>query len=904
MKLKILLFFMATIFLIRCNDSSDYDLLSLRGSNTLNLGERYYEIAREGSVRQVNIPTGSPSPQATTLPVGQFVSIAEINPRYFVIANYVSLLLLDRMKSTLCVIGPEHINKSNEITIDATSKNSNIKLGIYNPTGVFVDEKGELYVANYKGNNILRGEINPKNCSVKFVASYTSSNTGGPENVFVDSGRDILVSANYDQGTVTAFRVSDGTEVWSSNVGQAHGVSILGDIVYATGLTERKLYKLSLKDGKILASKGALGWDPTNGQFMWPTSIFPLDSEFLVVSDAQTGFISTVSSQTLEAVRFTGGNGPSFDLFNYPYSAVPYSNGVAVVSANRGQILFLDSSVVRVVEDFRLVEDGWPEYAKKSKPFGAEWEGYVAEGGSPLSIGSKSYKLGFGQLHPEKSGPILRVPDTSTLYNFGSYIYFLQGSNLSDELSVFFSSSSTSLIGVVSKPGKPSLILSRLIPVDSWLIDDAIVSWSGEALQLEDIKKDFLLRANDFYHRLEKKTWLTKEDLFQTWNYEEGYKNIAYEKYLQYLDRVFRTYFGREFKLVYDRCSTSHCDIEELQAAARKYYSEAIALPYVNIDEFVLVGMASGVSFQQAENESKSVVFDGCGAGKWYPGHGFRALETKTLDDYYAALDMQSSELCISKSDRRDLSIQSISFGWYDANEVAKSIEVFGSDGSGSAENEQSLGVFRLAPPFQIGGYVFSSIGLENTGNFKSIRIRLLQGGAQNRLLLRSLTVSERQPQRALSSLSELVGDISRRIRYGTGTTRLPNEARRTLSMAAGEFQRAQSAHSGNYALMFVAELGEHANWEVFDLEALDGRLHTVVEVAGAGGIKTYDPTIGITYECGVEELIGGNCSYDAAVRAGMVNPVLSVFEGAGFFYGANIIRTYKDAQELLDLYL
>lgn len=154
------------------------------------------------------------------------------------------------------------------------------------------------------------------------------------------------------------------------------------------------------------------------------------------------------------------------------------------VSANRGQILFLNDSVDSVIKEFRFEGHRWPSFAKKQSPFGADWVGYVSEGPNRLSIDNSEFKLGFGHLYPESAGPVLRVPNIATLYNRGSYMYFLQGANVAPELSFFFSSSSPTLIGIARRPNKPSLILSREIPVDSWLVGETIVNIAGTVLQL------------------------------------------------------------------------------------------------------------------------------------------------------------------------------------------------------------------------------------------------------------------------------------------------------------------------------------------------------------------------------------------------------------------------------------
>lgn len=89
---------------------------------------------------------------------------------------------------------------------------------------------------------------------ISYQGEIKTSNTIGPENVYVTDDGKYLASANYDGSDVTLFELTSFKqykEIWNATeIGQAHGVTIKDSFVYATGLTERKVYKLDIRDGK------------------------------------------------------------------------------------------------------------------------------------------------------------------------------------------------------------------------------------------------------------------------------------------------------------------------------------------------------------------------------------------------------------------------------------------------------------------------------------------------------------------------------------------------------------------------------------------------------------------------------------------------------------------------------
>jgi len=534
-------------------------------------GGQFYELTSNAKFQKIELKRDDKEIVKSPLASEQYVSVAPIGSRYFVIANYGSLIILDRRNAKICTVAVLGVPKR------------------FNPTGVFYAADGLLYVANYKGNNILRGAVNPVECVFQYHDEYSSSDTGGPENVYVNIRRKILVSANYDAGTVTAFDLADRRQLWVAKISQAHGVTFSGAWVYATGLTDRKIFRLDPSSGQIMASRGEMGWNVGKNQYLWPTTVYAAGRE-LVVADAHTGFIAFLDPGTLRVTRYMGGNGPTYGRFNYPYAAVPIPGGLVILSTNRRHIVVLDPEGTNVLQEFRFDENLWP--ATSGEVFGRNWLGYIGVGATPIRVGGRLFFPGYGHLHPVAAGPIFRLPDIDTLYNLNEYIYFVQTVSAGDGRDLVFSSSSRTLLEVVTRPGLPVMLLSHKIPLDSWVVGSAI--WNGNGLvgSLADIGRKFERRASVVASLLKTKGWLPAWELYKI-SEDAGWSEVDYVDFCRRFDSVFVSDEGRRFKAVYDDCDQLDCDLFALGGAAQAYYAGIKNAKYVNIDEYALVGMLS-----------------------------------------------------------------------------------------------------------------------------------------------------------------------------------------------------------------------------------------------------------------------------------------------------------------------
>lgn len=965
-----------------------------------------------------------------------YVSIAPLANEKYVLANYANLILLDRKEASLCKLSAQ-----DNAGVAIQSKSGDATL--YNPTGVYTGPDGRVFVANYKADNILVGRVDVANCTFVVESTFSAPETKGPENVVVDKESDLLISANYDSGTVVAFKLDSGEKVWVASVPQAHGVTVSGGKVYATGLTERKIYELDRQSGAILRSKGSIGWDPMAAQYMWPTSIYPLANGNIIVSDPQSGYVSVLDPKTLDVLHYTGGNGPAQNLLNYPYAAVPNGKELIVLSSMRGSILFLNQKNMDVAEKFSFAKEHWPGSSAVLPVFGGDWSNYEDMSGFSMKLAGRDYRLGFGNLHPLEGGAVFKVPDISSLFNPSNYIYFMQGYSAGN-VGLMFSSSTWTLLATVSKPGNPDILLPKFISIDSWKVGDNLVSGSRGDLPFKYLVDEVQETADAYYQYLGKKGWVDAEHLYSLLNF--AVMGLDYSTFQTYLHQAFISPAGREFKLIYDQCLAGSCDRQRLSDAARRYYREAAGYSYLAMDEFYLVGMVSGVSTDQFAEVG--VDYDDCGSGRYYdgyglqalitpalddylsavdlahssvclsvkgqgvvrglevvwndvatvpksieiygstgadasqwklirefdsikvaerngyavsnfsfgkaevysrlqlkvidggiqnrlimrqanpvieevagvlrepegpfefvgcpgastyPGYGIEALNTSTLNDYFSSVSTEQSSVCFSNSSGGELS--GLSFGWYSAGEVGELVELFGSK-SKDFKSEVSLGKYSVSSTYDISGFVFSNVSVKSKGNYPHYRIKLLKGEGQNRLILRSLTplYSPSVPG-GDGELHRIAAAVSAEFDYGEGVSKVVSEGGRSLADIEKVISSSDDAHCGNYALVFVNRLPKNASWRVFDLSTRDGRVHSVVEVKRNERVFVYDPTLGVEYRCTLDSMINGKCNYSADLSYYQVNPVLQVFRGAGFFYGAQINRVYSSSEDLMSAY-
>lgn len=210
------------------------------------------------------------------------------------------------------------------------------EVDVWMPTGVFYDPvMGYLYIANYGGHDVLQVTFDPISNQIQLVNRFTHSQMVSPENVSVTPDGKYVAVADYDGNMAFLFDQS-GNIVWSYVVPFAHGITIVGDYVYATSLGDKAIYKLELSTGALVLKNGSVGWGENN--YIWPTDILEHNGQLLVV-DAHQGTITTINTDLVQVAR-NGANALASTCFNLPY-------GLAIC----GNSLFMaDTYNYRIVE--------------------------------------------------------------------------------------------------------------------------------------------------------------------------------------------------------------------------------------------------------------------------------------------------------------------------------------------------------------------------------------------------------------------------------------------------------------------------------------------------------------------------------------------------------------------------
>lgn len=208
---------------------------------------------------------------------------------------------------------------------------------LWNPTGVFFDSEGELlYVANYHGSNVLVCKVRDDN-SVEVIKTISDADMVSPENVCVKNHK--VAVADYDGSRLFLFD-ENGKLEWKKESGLAHGVTMSNDRIFVTSLMDRKISCYDYK-GRLIRETGQIGYEGKDS-FMWPTAIeYHDEGRQLLVTDAHTGRIYCYNDQ-LKYQSSIGGNGPSNNTFNFPYSTVIAEKSIYVCDVFKRRILKLN----------------------------------------------------------------------------------------------------------------------------------------------------------------------------------------------------------------------------------------------------------------------------------------------------------------------------------------------------------------------------------------------------------------------------------------------------------------------------------------------------------------------------------------------------------------------------------
>lgn len=394
---------------------------------------------RTGTIESIDFSASTPRSlqlDSVRLPMTNLVSAAQVDSDHLAIVDYGNLYCLRISTNRVSVVGrPPDLR------------------GLWNPTGLAVGN-GRLYIANYKGNNIVEGVLDCVKADLRVTSVISSQDSISPENVAISSNGKFLVSANYDGDGVTAFlRGPNGwSQLWfAKDIGLAHGVAIIGDKVYATGLKDRKIYRLSLSSGRVIGSRGSQGPDPLKNQYLWPTGLLNYRGT-LLLTDAHTGYVCSIRLDSLATDICFGGSKGGRSGFNMPYGLSLFNGNLLVVSTYSSRILELapdfTSRRIRAGRDWYWIgsrpvnPDFQDDFLPPTRPFPDN--SYALTCVMPLWL--SRYTCSYAGL-VTANGTFLRFPDAGSILPDLSYYYFVQSflGNSADDAYFFSPQTSTAL---------------------------------------------------------------------------------------------------------------------------------------------------------------------------------------------------------------------------------------------------------------------------------------------------------------------------------------------------------------------------------------------------------------------------------------------------------------------------
>ncbi|MEX5219330.1 MAG: hypothetical protein NW701_15995 [Nitrospira sp.] len=331
-------------------------------------------------------------------------AVAPYNEELFFIANFQTIALFDTREG---IITP--------LEIAGASGNLAREAG-FQPTGLFYDaEKNHLFVANYLRNNVMVFRVLYDTARLQLLQVLKHESLVSPEALWLDQKSGILVTANFDGHNVSAFRMHDDLSsefVWRSALRFAHGLAVAEGKVFATGLQDRVLVELDLVTGRFLRKMGTLGWHTHEGEFLWPTSIYPDGHGNLIISDADTGFISVIDIATLSVKRVVGGNGPGRGFFNQPYFTAVSNDRFLTVSTKQQRFVYGEYPALRATKAFTKSKDFWKYFSPtdpQSRLGYTGWNDYWWTEGPRVKLLGCEYSVYSNTLRPSGPSPLVKA---------------------------------------------------------------------------------------------------------------------------------------------------------------------------------------------------------------------------------------------------------------------------------------------------------------------------------------------------------------------------------------------------------------------------------------------------------------------------------------------------------------
>lgn len=474
--------------------------------------------------------------------------------------------------------------------------------GPWNPTGLFYHHRiRRLFVANYHGNNIVEASLDCKKRGLRIESVISSPNTISPENVALTADGRILVAANYDGSTITAFarRLKHWKPLWTQKVPLAHGVAIIANHAYATSLQERKILKLDLMSGLIVQSSGQLGVNVAKTEMMWPTSLANFHDR-LLMSDPHTGFVCYISLITLNAEMCFGGNGRGAARFNMPYAVAPYGNHLLVLSAFSSRVAEVappDFRAKRVplVGDWYWTGNRPLNFKYFENPALAELRSVATPENPytsicPMASWLQGFTCGYGGLASTTGlSKFLRLPTENSVGDVYSYFYFINSFMGRSAKDIYLFSPQASRVFNLRLLGDVPYAFQRSYGFGFELMEDQLVS-STESIDLNKIRDEFDRYINRLTSKRNRDGVIPLSEAADVLNVDEPGQNATrkLEAHLAKSIGMKKSSAGQEFLRKYFSCTDNRCDADGLRRAAIRFAMEQVRETDIGIDRLVV----------------------------------------------------------------------------------------------------------------------------------------------------------------------------------------------------------------------------------------------------------------------------------------------------------------------------
>ncbi len=258
------------------------------------------------------------------------VSMSPVSAGQFLVANYSNIYLLDTKANTARIVHPEPTPP------------------VWNPTSVhYSPYYDRAFIANYTGDDIIIARIQDDG-TLRIEEHLRHPTVVGPENVYVTPGGRYLATANYVGNSVSLFeRIDSAWQFrWSAPVSAAHGVTIVGDAVYAGGSTI--VAKFDIATGHEM--------NRLTAPIQFATCVnHDEQSNGLIVADTIAGRIYTMDLD-LTPTNFMGSNGPTLANLSMPYCAYRDREATWILSTYQERIIRIDGAVT----SFEMKDEYWP----------------------------------------------------------------------------------------------------------------------------------------------------------------------------------------------------------------------------------------------------------------------------------------------------------------------------------------------------------------------------------------------------------------------------------------------------------------------------------------------------------------------------------------------------------------